>query len=87
LFEYRCPVFPIGFAQHVKLFSANNPRAIDLYDRGVNRRDTIDQLGRVTHFVYDAVDRLIETIHPDEGETLEQFLAAMAPGATLASVD
>ncbi|MDA0673885.1 MAG: RHS repeat protein [Cyanobacteria bacterium] len=87
MFEYRCPVFPIGFAQHVKLFSANNPRAIDLYDRGGNLRASIDQLDRVTHFVYDAVDRLIETIHPDAGETLDQFLTAIAPGASLATID
>ena len=86
-YDTRGQLIETIFADDTPADNSDNDRTIDLYDRGGNLRASIDQQGRVTHFVYDAVDRLIETIHPDDGETLEQFLAAIAPGATLANVD
>lgn len=65
----------------------DNPRIINLYDRGGRLRASIDQAGRGTHFIYDEVDRLVETIHPDNNDTLEQLLAAVAPGETLEAID
>ena len=66
---------------------SDNPCTIDLYDKGGRRRASIDQAGRVTHFVYDKVGRLMETIYPKAGETLSQLLAAIAPGQTPATID
>jgi large repetitive protein len=66
---------------------SNNLRTIDLYDQGGRKRATIDQAGHVTHMVYDKVGRLVKTIYPKAGDTLAQFLAAIAPTQNLATVD
>ncbi|MGB3514868.1 MAG: RHS repeat domain-containing protein [Elainellaceae cyanobacterium] len=66
---------------------SDNSRTISLYDRGGRLHASIDQAGRVTHMTYDAVGRLVETIHPAAVETLQQLLDAIAPGENLATVD
>jgi YD repeat-containing protein len=65
----------------------DNPRPIDLYDRGDRLRASIDQAGQVTHFVYDALGRLVETIYADVNDTLDDLIAAVAPGQNLATID
>ncbi len=67
--------------------SSDNLRAISLYDRGTRARAQIDADGNVLHYVYDALGRVTEVIFSDESETLEQLLAAIAPGQTLEAVD
>ena len=61
----------------------DNEHTINLYDRGDRLRASVIQVGNVTHYVYDALNRLIETIYLDEGDTLQQLLDAIAPTETL----
>ena len=69
----------------------NNPddnyRTISVYDKGGRLGASIDESGRVTHYRYDAVGQLVETIYPDEVDGLAQFVAAVAPGETVETVD
>ena len=64
----RGQLIEIIFADDTPADLSDNSRTINLYDRGGRLRASIDQAGHVTHYVYDMVDRLIETIHPDEGD-------------------
>ena len=66
---------------------ADNLRSITLYDRRGRIRAQIDAGGHIVHYSYDAAGRIIEEIYPKESDSLEQFLAAIAPGEILESVD
>jgi len=66
---------------------SDNYRTIEVYDKGGQKRASIDESGRVTHYRYDAVGQLVETFYPDGLDTLEQFVAAVAPGKTAVTVD
>ncbi|MCT7981582.1 putative Ig domain-containing protein, partial [Laspinema olomoucense] len=65
----------------------DNPRTINVHDKGGRQRATIDEAGRVTHYKYDAAGRLTETIYLDKTDTLQQFIDAVAPGKTAATID
>jgi RHS repeat-associated protein len=65
----------------------DNLLTIEVYDKGGQKRASIDESGRVTHYRYDAVGQLVETFYPDGMDTLEQFVAAVAPGETPETVD
>ena len=65
----------------------DNPRTINLYDKGSRLRGTIDRNGEVVHYNYDDAGRLIETIYQDKTDTLSQLISAIAPGKTPATID
>ena len=57
------------------------------YDSRGNLRLLIDAADNETEFRYDEVGRLEETIYPDETDSLEVFVDAIAPGETPATID
>ncbi len=50
-------------------------------------RATIDRDQQVTHYNYDVLGRLVETIYSDGVDTLAQLVSAIAPGKTPATID
>jgi RHS repeat-associated protein len=66
---------------------ADNPRTINIYDKGGRLRTTVDRDNGVTHYNYDDAGRLVETIYPDKIDTIAQLVSAIAPGQTPATID
>jgi RHS repeat-associated protein len=65
----------------------DNPRTVTLYDRSNRQRAKISRSGEVTHYQYDAVGRLTETIFDRSPDAIERLVNALAPSETPTTIN